>query len=199
MQGFLSSEDDNLSGNNGLFDMALATDWVRHYIEYFGGNPNKITAMGQGTGASSAFLLGLSRYGQSKHLSMIPDRASLNSNDRLTLYYLSLGRLLQRYHCNVRLARFSFRRGERTADDDPIHRHWQQLSRQSNRRNGTLSARIASLEDHRTGHQARGYGRSDEKLCYRFVDASGHWSCRRGKGRSTVFKWQKLVFSPFYD
>ncbi|XP_001605713.1 liver carboxylesterase 1 [Nasonia vitripennis] len=62
--GFLSSGTKDLSGNNGLFDMILATEWVRDYIEFFGGNPNKIVAFGQGTGASSAFLLGLSKFGQ---------------------------------------------------------------------------------------------------------------------------------------
>ncbi|XP_058799315.1 cocaine esterase-like [Phymastichus coffea] len=77
--GFLSNEDENLSGNNGLFDMALATDWVRQYIEFFGGNPNQIVAMGQGTGASSAFLLGLSQYGQSYFSGIIAMSGSLLS------------------------------------------------------------------------------------------------------------------------
>ena len=63
-QGFLSDGTKDLSGNNGLFDMMLATEWVRNYIEFFGGNPKKIVAFGQGVGASSAFLLGLSKFGR---------------------------------------------------------------------------------------------------------------------------------------
>lgn len=71
--GFLSSGTKDLSGNNGLFDMISATEWVRDYIEFFGGNPKKIVAFGQGTGASSAFLLGLSKFGQSE-----PDNSCIN-------------------------------------------------------------------------------------------------------------------------
>lgn len=50
-----------LPGNNGMFDMMLAMNWVKKYIEHFGGNPNKIVAFGQGTGASAALMLSLSK------------------------------------------------------------------------------------------------------------------------------------------
>nr|AHJ81352.1 carboxylesterase [Locusta migratoria] len=62
--GFLSGASKELPGNVGLFDMSLALDWVRDYIKFFGGNPNLIKACGQGTGASSAILLSLSKITQ---------------------------------------------------------------------------------------------------------------------------------------
>jgi carboxylesterase type B len=64
--GFLSAGVKELPGNVGLFDMALALEWIRDYIKFFGGTPNKITVFGQGTGASSAILLSLSQLTQGK-------------------------------------------------------------------------------------------------------------------------------------
>lgn len=59
--GFLSSNQKDLPGNVGLMDICSALYWVRHYIENFGGDPNKITVAGQGTGASAAMLLSVSK------------------------------------------------------------------------------------------------------------------------------------------
>jgi carboxylesterase type B len=64
--GFLSAGVKELPGNAGLFDMALALEWIRDYIKFFGGTPNKINVFGQGTGASSAILLSLSQLTQGK-------------------------------------------------------------------------------------------------------------------------------------
>ncbi|CAH0551297.1 unnamed protein product [Brassicogethes aeneus] len=58
--GFLSSGSQDLPGNAALWDMALATQWVRNYIGFFGGNPHRIVVMGHGTGASSTLLVTLS-------------------------------------------------------------------------------------------------------------------------------------------
>lgn len=54
-----------MPGNNGMFDMVLAIDWVKDYIHFFGGNPKKIIAFGHGTGASSAMMLSLSKFCES--------------------------------------------------------------------------------------------------------------------------------------
>ncbi|XP_066255383.1 liver carboxylesterase 1-like [Euwallacea similis] len=59
--GFLSLGDKNLPGNAALWDMALAVQWVRNYIGFFGGNPYRIVVMGHDTGASSALLLSLTK------------------------------------------------------------------------------------------------------------------------------------------
>lgn len=49
-----------------MFDLATAIEWVKNYIEYFGGDPNNIVPMGQGSGASSAVFMGLSNVTQGK-------------------------------------------------------------------------------------------------------------------------------------
>ncbi|KAL1464595.1 hypothetical protein WDU94_004225 [Cyamophila willieti] len=57
--GFLSSEQKELPGNVGLFDISSALYWTHHYIEGFGGNKSRITVAGQGSGASAAMMLSL--------------------------------------------------------------------------------------------------------------------------------------------
>ncbi|XP_070552581.1 uncharacterized protein [Ptychodera flava] len=49
--GFLSTENDILSGNYGLQDILLALEWIRGDIENFGGNPDRVTIAGFSSGA----------------------------------------------------------------------------------------------------------------------------------------------------
>ncbi|XP_049817589.1 esterase FE4-like isoform X2 [Aethina tumida] len=51
--GFISTEDKILPGNNGLRDQRLGLKWVQDNIETFGGDPQKVTIMGQSAGAAS--------------------------------------------------------------------------------------------------------------------------------------------------
>ncbi|BET03078.1 Esterase [Nesidiocoris tenuis] len=51
--GFLSFEDDVLPGNFGLKDQVLALQWVRDNIQNFGGDPNRVTIMGESAGGAS--------------------------------------------------------------------------------------------------------------------------------------------------
>lgn len=51
--GFLSTEDNELPGNNGLRDQILALKWVKQNIQYFGGDPNSITISGMSAGGAS--------------------------------------------------------------------------------------------------------------------------------------------------
>ena len=55
--GFCSHPDikskNGACGNQGLFDQTTAVKWVKDNISAFGGNPNKITLMGQSAGAMS--------------------------------------------------------------------------------------------------------------------------------------------------
>lgn len=51
--GFLYSEEVKESGNQGLWDQALALEWIQDNIRYFGGDPNKVTLVGGNSGAWS--------------------------------------------------------------------------------------------------------------------------------------------------
>ncbi|XP_055843581.1 esterase-5B-like [Episyrphus balteatus] len=54
--GFLSTGDDEITGNFGLKDQLLALEWIKANIATFNGNPDKITVMGESAGAASVHL-----------------------------------------------------------------------------------------------------------------------------------------------
>lgn len=49
--GFLSTMTPEIPGNAALQDVALAFEWVKKNIEHFGGDPERVTAVGQSAGA----------------------------------------------------------------------------------------------------------------------------------------------------
>ncbi|CAG9828981.1 unnamed protein product [Diabrotica balteata] len=51
--GFLATDDLSSPGNYGLKDQSLALKWIQNNIEYFGGDPNRVTIMGTSAGAAS--------------------------------------------------------------------------------------------------------------------------------------------------
>ena len=51
--GFFSTGDDTITGNQGLFDQALAIKWVHDHISHFGGDPDDVTLFGGSAGAVS--------------------------------------------------------------------------------------------------------------------------------------------------
>ena len=53
------TSDTHASGNYGLMDCEMAVHWAKENAAAFGGNPNKITIMGQSSGTLAAELRGL--------------------------------------------------------------------------------------------------------------------------------------------
>uniref|UniRef100_A0A087X389 Bile salt-activated lipase n=1 Tax=Poecilia formosa TaxID=48698 RepID=A0A087X389_POEFO len=60
--GFLSSGDERLPGNYGLWDQHAAISWVHRNIRAFGGNPDNITIFGQSARAASVNFQMVSPY-----------------------------------------------------------------------------------------------------------------------------------------
>lgn len=56
--GFLASEEllsAGIKSNNGLRDQRAALNWIRTYIEGFGGDPNNVTIAGESAGAGKRY------------------------------------------------------------------------------------------------------------------------------------------------
>jgi carboxylesterase type B len=64
--GAFSSGDEVASGNWQLKDQALAINWVHQHISSFGGDPSKISLLGQSAGAVSAHLQMMSPLAKDK-------------------------------------------------------------------------------------------------------------------------------------
>ena len=62
MLGFLSLADEALAGNMGLKDQSLALEWIQNNIEQFGGDPSRITIMGESAGSWAVFYQMMSPY-----------------------------------------------------------------------------------------------------------------------------------------
>nr|CAD7404580.1 unnamed protein product [Timema poppensis] len=55
--GFLSLQTEDIPGNVGLLDILLALHWVKDHIHLFGGDPSKVTILGQSAGGAAVTLL----------------------------------------------------------------------------------------------------------------------------------------------
>ncbi|OJD14759.1 hypothetical protein AJ78_04933 [Emergomyces pasteurianus Ep9510] len=61
--GWSSSPSEDMDANIGLHDTKAALDWTRKYISNFGGDPDRITAMGTSAGAAMINLLLVAKGG----------------------------------------------------------------------------------------------------------------------------------------
>ncbi|KAG8161459.1 hypothetical protein KVR01_008446 [Diaporthe batatas] len=64
--GYLALDDGVTNGNFGLGDQINALDWVRAHIQDFGGDPDRITILGQSAGAGSVRAIMASPEGEGK-------------------------------------------------------------------------------------------------------------------------------------
>merc|ERR1712212_895382 len=51
--GFMCLPNEEVAGNMGLLDQNLALKWVHDHIRFFGGDPSRVTIMGESAGAAS--------------------------------------------------------------------------------------------------------------------------------------------------
>merc|ERR1712241_301090 len=51
--GFMCLPDDEIPGNAGLLDQLLALQWIHDHIADFGGDPDRVTIMGESAGSAS--------------------------------------------------------------------------------------------------------------------------------------------------
>ncbi|XP_055691178.1 uncharacterized protein LOC129794451 [Lutzomyia longipalpis] len=58
--GFLSMKSENLPGNAAIFDVILALKWIQEHIRAFGGDPTRVTLVGQSAGAALVNVLAYS-------------------------------------------------------------------------------------------------------------------------------------------
>ncbi|GBN24825.1 Acetylcholinesterase-1 [Araneus ventricosus] len=55
--GFLTTNTSDAPGNMGMYDAVMALQWVNDNIEYFGGDKDRITLIGESAGSSAVSLL----------------------------------------------------------------------------------------------------------------------------------------------
>ncbi|KAK5138209.1 hypothetical protein LTR08_004905 [Meristemomyces frigidus] len=78
--GFLALEDGVTNGNYGLADQIIALDWLHAHITAFGGDPSRITILGQSAGAASVRALLASPKAIGKYAAAIPQSNLAGSN-----------------------------------------------------------------------------------------------------------------------
>ncbi|XP_046988684.1 esterase FE4-like [Schistocerca americana] len=97
--GFLSTGDEVVPGNMGLKDQTEALRWVQRNIQAFGGDPQKVTILGQSAGGASVHYHLLSSLSKGLYKSAIamsgsalnPWAFTINATDRAVRFAKHLG------------------------------------------------------------------------------------------------------------
>lgn len=72
--GFLSTQDEQCPGNNGLKDQQEGLRFIQKVIESFGGDKDSVTIFGESAGGASVHYHMLSKTSTGKHLFVTPNR-----------------------------------------------------------------------------------------------------------------------------
>jgi carboxylesterase 2 len=70
--GMFSTGDSVCPGNNLLWDLTLALQWVKDNISFFNGDPNNVTVIGQSAGGALAHYLSLSPHSRDLFHKVVP-------------------------------------------------------------------------------------------------------------------------------
>lgn len=92
--GFLSLGTADVPGNAGFKDQVLALKWIQKNIRTFGGDPSKVTLMGNSAGAYSATAHMVSPLSQDLFHRVVALSGSITYQRKLELDYLDLAKSL---------------------------------------------------------------------------------------------------------
>ncbi|KAH9947508.1 carboxylesterase from carbohydrate esterase [Amylocystis lapponica] len=107
--GNMASRDGTTNGNFGIADQIAALDWVREHITAFGGDPDRITLIGQSAGAAAvrALLASPKAIGKFAAAVQMSNLAGINIATTNSLYYtipeevsVAVDPLLKEVGCN---------------------------------------------------------------------------------------------------
>lgn len=86
LAGFLKTGNKgSAQGNFGLMDLVAGLHWLRENLPAFGGDPERVTIMGHGTGAALANFLAVSPVARGKLVGYKVARRTLIACNRLEL------------------------------------------------------------------------------------------------------------------
>ena len=71
---FYLGTETEVTGNQGLYDMIAALQWVQHNIALFGGDPEQVTIFGESAGSWACSFLSVSPLAEVKITDLITDR-----------------------------------------------------------------------------------------------------------------------------
>lgn len=107
----MTTEDGVIPGNLGLKDQVLALKWVNKNIDRFGGDPQKVTIVGQSAGSTGVSLIVMSEKSKGK-LNLI--RKEVNNQSNSHNFLLSLSKSYKKFYLFLDLSLLVFQSGKIT-------------------------------------------------------------------------------------